>query len=468
MGIARTGHVFQARALLRPPEALTEARQVDGARQAATGNLGVESVLRRRDFYVDNWDDHNLTKMMEEGGVHIIRCHGRLDGRKRVVVTSTDGVTTTLVARHAVVLSTGSSSTIPEVPGLVQARPWSSRNATSAKKVPQRLAIMGDGAVACEMADIWLSLGATVTILSRHDRILERFEPFVGDQLAAAFTKRGITIRTKVNIVQTKRSNPKNPVNIELDNGTMIEADELLVAVGRTPKTGDIGLETVGLKPQQWLEVDDTCLVQGLGENDWPYAIGDINHRALLTHMGKYQGRACAKAILARVTGTVIDDPLEWSLSSARADHDMIPQVLFTDPQMASVGLTEKDAKRLGLKIRSIDSEMDIVVGAQLHTDGYVGHARLVIDEDKHIVVGATFIGPQVSELLHSATIAVVGQVPIDRLWHAVPSYRQRSLDTATRKLLWARHIVFICCLIDIFQGMASMWVSEGWSILVI
>jgi pyruvate/2-oxoglutarate dehydrogenase complex dihydrolipoamide dehydrogenase (E3) component len=362
--------------------------------------------------------------MMEEGGVHIIRGHGRLDGRKRVVVTSTDGVTTTLVARHAVVLSTGSSSTIPDVPGLVQARPWSSRNATSAKKVPQRLAIMGDGAVACEMADIWSSLGAKVTILSRHEKILERFEPFVGDQLAAAFTKRGITIHTKVNVVKTKRSNQNGPVEIELDNGTMIEADELLVAVGRTPKTRDIGLETVGLKPQQWLDVDDTCLVQGLGDNDWLYAIGDVNHRDLLTHMGKYQGRASAKAILARARGgTVIDDHLEWSLSTARADHDMTPQVLFTDPQVASVGLTEKDAKRLGLNTYSVDSEMGIVVGAQLHTDGYVGHARLVVDEDKHIIVGATFIGPQVSELLHSATIAVVGQVPINRLWHAVPCF---------------------------------------------
>jgi dihydrolipoamide dehydrogenase len=282
---------------------------------------------------------------------------------------------------------------------------------------------MGDGAVACEMADIWSSLGAKVTILSRHEKILERFEPFVGDQLAAAFTKRGITIRTKVNIVKTKRSNPNEPINIELDNGTPIEADELLVAVGRTPKTGDIGLETVGLKPQQWLDVDDMCLVQGLGENDWLYAIGDINHRALLTHMGKYQGRACAKAILARARGTAIDDHSDWSLSFARADHDMTPQVLFTDPQVASVGLTEEDAKRSGLNTYSVDSEMGIVVGAQLHTDGYVGHARLVIDEDKHIIVGATFIGSQVSELLHSATIAIVGQVPIDRLWHAVPCF---------------------------------------------
>ena len=419
-----------SKALLRPPEALAEARQVEGAKQAAVGNLGVESVLKRRDFYVDNWDDHNLTKVMEEDGVHIMRGHGRLDGHKRVVVNSNGGSSTTqLLARYAVVLSTGSSSTIPNVPGLVQARPWSSRNATSAKKVPHRLAIMGDGAVACEMADIWSSLGAKVTILSRHKKILERFEPFAGDQLAAGFTKRGITIHTKVNVVQVERSNPNEPVQIELDNGSMIEADEILVAVGRTPKTGDIGLETVGLKSQQWLNVDDTCLVQGLdeSENNWLYAIGDINRRALLTHIGKYQGRACAKAILARAKGTVINNHSKWNRSNATADLDMIPQVIFTDPQVASVGLTEKDVKRLGLNARSVDAEMSTVVGAQLHTDGYVGHARLVIDEDKHIIVGATFIGPQVSELLHSATVAIVGQIPIDRLWHAVPSFPTMS-----------------------------------------
>lgn len=412
-----------SKALLRPPEALAEARQVEGARQATGGQVAVDSVLKRRDTFVDNWDDHNLTKMMEEGGVHIIRGHGRLDGRKRVVVTSTDGASTTLVARHAVVLSTGSSSAIPDVPGLVRAKPWTSRNATGAKKAPQRLAIMGDGAVATEMADIWSSLGSKVTILSRNERILQRYEPFVGEQLAAAFAKRGISIRTKVNVIQVKRSNSKGPVEIELNDGTTIEADELLIAVGRMPKTKDIGLETVGLKPQQWLDVDDTGLVRGINDNDWLYAIGDINHRALLTHIGKYQGRASAKAILARAKGTAIGDHLEWSRTAAGADHDMIPQVVFTDPQVASVGLTEKDAKALGLNARSVDAEIGTVVGAQLHTEGYVGHAKLVIDENKHVIVGATFVGPQVSELLHSATIAIVGQVPIDRLWHAVPSF---------------------------------------------
>jgi pyruvate/2-oxoglutarate dehydrogenase complex dihydrolipoamide dehydrogenase (E3) component len=419
-----------SKALLRPPEALTEVRQVEGARQAAVGNLSVESVFTRRDAFVDNWNDANLTNMMEEGGVHILRGHGRLDGHKRVVVTSADGGSSSssaaLVARHAVVLSTGSSPAIPNVPGLLEAKPWTSRDATSAKKVPQRLAVIGDGPVACEMADTWSALGAKVTILSRHERILDRYEPFVGEQLAAAFAKRGISIRTKVNTTRVKRSNAKGPIEMELDDGTTMDTDELLVATGRKPNTGNIGLETVGLKPQQWLDVDDTCLVQGLGENNWLYAIGDINRRALLTHIGKYQGRACAKAILERARGgrTIIDDDKgKWSQSVAKADHNMIPQVIFTDPQVASVGLIERDAKDLGLNTRSVDSDIGNLPGAQLKEEGYVGHARLIVDEDNQVIVGATFLGPEVSDLMHSATVAIVGRVPINRLWHAVPSF---------------------------------------------
>lgn len=425
-----------SKALLRPPEALAEARQVEGARQAVVGDLGVESVLARRDAFVNHWNDAKEAKSLaDKGVVHILHGHGRLNGRRRVEVTSPSGNNYVLTARHAVVLATGSSPAISDdVPGLVEAKPWTSRDATSAKKVPQRLAIMGDGPVACEMADAWSALGAKATILSRNKRILDRYEPFVGEQLAAAFTKRGISIRTKVNITRVKRdsssnNNTKPPIEIELDDGTTMDADELLVAVGRKPNTGDIGLGTVGLKPHQWLDVDDTYLVRGVRENDWLYATGDINHRALLTHIGKYQGRVCAKAILERARGrTRMNDDVhqaadDWSQSVAKADHNMVPQVIFTDPQVASVGLTERDAKGLGLNTRSFDSEIGEVDGAQLKVDGYVGHARLIIDEDKHIIIGATFLGPEVSDLLHSATVAIVGQVPIDRLWHAVPSF---------------------------------------------
>lgn len=143
-----------------------------------------------------------------------------------------------------------------------------------------------------------------------------------------------------------------------------------------------------------------------------------------MTHIGKYQARACAEAIQLRASGTYdgANGGL-WSRSAAKADRDAISQVIFTDPQIASVGLTEQNAKNLKLNVRAVDHEMSTLEGAKLHTDGYIGRARIIVDEDRHVIVGATFIGPQVGELLHSATIAIIGEVPLDRLWHAIPAF---------------------------------------------
>jgi pyruvate/2-oxoglutarate dehydrogenase complex dihydrolipoamide dehydrogenase (E3) component len=262
-----------SKALLRPPEALTEANEVEGAKQAVHGRLSAESVLSRRDRFADQWDDSKVKGTLEKGGVVIMRGQGQLDGPKRVVISSNnDGKsnTKTLVAKQAVVLSTGSRATIPKVKGLTEAQPWTNRNATGAKRAPSSLAIMGDGAVGCEMAHAWWSLGTKVTIMSKHDRILNKFEPFVGERLMEVFKHRGISVRTNVNVKEVERPNHKQdhpPLNIKLDDGTTITADELLVAVGRTPNTDKLGLETVGLKPGNWLQVDDTCLVQEYREH---------------------------------------------------------------------------------------------------------------------------------------------------------------------------------------------------------
>ena len=431
-----------SKAMLRPPEALVEARQVDGAKQAATGDMNVESVLTRRDTFVDNWDDSRLSGILTKSGIHIFKGRGQLIAHKRVTVMPTATITDsnnnnmpmTLSARHAVVLCTGSSAVIPNVPGLAEAHPWTSRDATGSKYIPTHLSIMGDGPVACEMADAWSALGSRVTILGRHERILHRYEPFVGKLLEKAFAQRGITVRNNVNIHKVQRYGSKGPIKIALDDGSVMDdTDELLVAVGRKPNTKDLGLETVGLKSQEWLDVDDTGRVKGVEGGDWLYAIGDINHRALLTHVGKYQARACAAAIFERVNyksdNSSSNPSIPWSRSAAITDHYAVPQVIFTDPQIGSVGLTERKAKSLKEvstnknNIHAVDCDTSTLDGAKLHSDEYVGHAKVVIDEERHVIIGATFIGPQVGELLHSATIAIVGEVPLDRLWHAIPSF---------------------------------------------
>lgn len=205
-----------------------------------------------------------------------------------------------------------------------------------------------------------------------------------------------------------------------LDSGERIEADEILFATGRAPRTEGIGLETVGLEPGSWLTVDDTCRVEG---SDWLYGVGDVNHRALLTHQGKYQARIAGAAIAARASQVPLLQTDRWGAHVATADVAGAPQVVFTHPEAAAVGLSLAEAEAAGHRVRAVDYEIGDVAGAGLFADGYRGRARMVVDLDREIVLGVTFVGPGVTELLHSATVVVVGEVPLDRLWHAVPAY---------------------------------------------
>ena len=223
--------------------------------------------------------------------------------------------------------------------------------------------------------------------------------------------------------VRALRRPDDNSVVLELDDGSELPVNEVLFATGRAPLTDDIGLETVGLMPGSWLEVDDTCLVRGVVEDGWLYAAGDVNHRALLTHQGKYQGRIAGAAIGARATGKPLDTE-PWGAHATTADHYAVPQAFFTDPEAAAVGLTTRQAEQAGYRVRAVDIEIgDVVMGAKLYADGYTGRARMVVDLDGGRLLGVTMVGPGVTELLHSATIAVAGQVPVDRLWHAVPCF---------------------------------------------
>jgi dihydrolipoamide dehydrogenase len=247
-------------------------------------------------------------------------------------------------------------------------------------------------------------------------------EPFVGEHVRRGLTDAGVDVRTGVSVTELDRPGGTGTVAISLDNGGQIDADEILFAIGRTPNTADIGLDTIGLPPGSWLDVDDTCLVRGV-DGKWLYAMGDVNHRALLTHQGKYQARMAGGAIGARALGDSLDTA-RWGAHVATADTYAVPQVFFTDPEAASVGHTAAQAERLGHRIKIVDVDMgEAVPGANFYADGYTGQARMVVDLDHDYVLGVSFVGPGVAELLHSATIAVAGQVPIDRLWHAVPCF---------------------------------------------
>jgi pyruvate/2-oxoglutarate dehydrogenase complex dihydrolipoamide dehydrogenase (E3) component len=411
-----------SKALLRPVIALSDVRRVDGAREAVTGSINPAGVFGRRDRYVTNWDDTDQADWVAGIGATLVRGHGRLDGPRRVVVATPSGDEVQLTARHAVVVCTGSRSALPDLPGIADARPWTNRQATDSSFVPARLAVVGAGGVGVEMATAWQGLGSKVTLLARGSGLLPRMEPFVGELIGRGLADAGVDVRAGVSVRALGRPNPDGPVTLELDDDTELQVDEVLFATGRAPLTDDIGLATVGLTPGSWLDVDDTCRVRAI-DDGWLYAAGDVNHRALLTHQGKYQGRIAGAAIGARAAGTPLDTE-PWGTHATTADHYAVPQAFFTDPEAAAVGLTAEQAEQAGHHVRTVDIEIgDVVKGAQLYADGYQGRARMVVDEDQRYLLGMTLVGPGVTEMLHSATIAVAGQVPIARLWHAVPCF---------------------------------------------
>ncbi|SCG53477.1 dihydrolipoamide dehydrogenase [Micromonospora echinaurantiaca] len=412
------------KALLRSATALRAARRLPGAREAVTGDLDATAVLRRRDAFAANWSDEGQVSWLDSAGIALYRGQGRISSDRVVEVTGEDGVSTSLTARHAVVVATGTSALVPDVAGLREVAPWTSREAAAASAVPGRLAVIGGGVVAAEMATAFASLGSVVTVLAR-DGVLPQAEPFVGERVTQSLRAAGVSVRLGAEAASVTRDGD-GTVHITLTDGERVDADELLVAIGRTPNTQDIGLERIGLKPGAWLTVDDTLrVVDGDGAvigDGWLYAAGDVNRRSLLTHQGKYQARAVGDVIVARARGEAVEDG-RWGRHVATADERAVPQVVFTDPEVASVGLTAAAAEAAGLRIRVVDYDLAAVAGAALHADGYQGHARMVVDEDRQVIVGCTLVGPDVAELLHAATIAVVGEVPLDRLWHAVPAY---------------------------------------------
>lgn len=405
-----------SKALLRSGHVLQAARRLPGAREAVTGPLDAAAVLARRDTFTSHHDDGGHEKKLRKAGVTVVRGSGRLDGARRVVVTGADGSAVRLLATQAVVLATGSHAFVPPVPGLAEARPWTTRDATNAKDAPRRLVVLGGGPSGLEMAQAWRSLGSEqVTVLVRGDRLLPGFEPFAGERLLAGLREAGIDVRLGVQAEQVERAHDDGEVVVILDDGSRLVTDEVLVAVGRRPTTDDLGLDTGGLRAGVAVPVDDTLQVAG---TDWLYAVGDVNGRAAMTHQGMYQGRIAAAAVLARSRG-------EQAPYLAEAD-DLAPQVVFTDPEVAAVGLTAERATARGLRVRTVTVEIG-TAGAQLLADGYSGTASIVVDEDAQVLVGATLVGADVAELVHWATLAVVGRVPLDRLRHSVPSFPTMS-----------------------------------------
>jgi pyruvate/2-oxoglutarate dehydrogenase complex dihydrolipoamide dehydrogenase (E3) component len=417
-----------SKTLIRPGDVIAAAKRAPGAAEAITGPLDAGAAFAQRDYMTSSWNDAGQANWLRDTGIELVRGSGRLDGERTVAVEPPTpdraggrdpapgggAVPRRLTARRAVILATGTGPLIPPVEGLREVRPWDNRGITAAKELPRRLLVLGGGAVGAELAQAFKRLGCEqVTVIEGADRLLAREEPFASDELRAAFEAEGITVLTGVRLraAHRQRDGGSGPVAAVLDDGRELVGDELVVAVGRRPASAGLGLDTVGLalEPGRPVPVDQQERVVGVA-GGWLYAIGDCNGRAPFTHMGKYQGRVAADTILGRDTADLASD-------------EVVPRVIFTDPQICAVGLTEQAARATGLDVTAVTTQTGDVPGAYVQGNGIRGTSQLVIDNARRTVVGATFIGPAVQELLHSATVAIVTAAPVERLRHAVPSF---------------------------------------------
>lgn len=394
-----------SKALLRPGELLAEALRVPGTRGTVTGRLDVASVLSRRDEVIHDLDDSAQLPWLEDRGIELFRGDGHMDGERRVVV---DG--RTLTARLAVIIATGTGASMPPIEGLDTVAAWNNRQGTTSTAAPDSMIVLGGGPVGCELAQAWASLGTEVTLIEASDRLLLKEEPFAGAQVEEAMRQRhGIEVVTGAMAVKASRDAGRT--KLELEDGRSFSASELLVAIGRKPHVEDLGLETIGIDDTGFLSTGDDLRVEGL---EWLYAVGDVNGRALLTHMGKYQAWVASEQILGRS-----------ALATSEAKGS--PRVTFTDPQVAAVGLTLDVAREEGIDALALDVPTGSTAGASFSGKGVDGTCRLVIDRRREVVVGATFTGFETADWIHAATIAVIAEVPMDTLRHAVPPFPTRS-----------------------------------------
>lgn len=400
--------------MIRAADALAEARRVPVLAGSAEVGADWTTVADRiRDEATDDWNDKVAVERLEKAGARFLRGHGRLAGPGRVVVTTDDGEVAVTV-RRGVVLNTGTEPAVPPIDGLADAPYWTNRDAVQLRELPSSLVVLGGGAIGCELAQAFSRFGVEVTVVEAGERILGPEEPEASGVVAAALDAEGITVRAGVGVTAVSHD---GAFSIGLADGTSIGAQALLVAAGRRTNIGDVGLDTVGLDPAvRSIEVDERMRVAGV-EGLW--AIGDITGKGAFTHMSMYQ----ANVAIRDLTGE--DGP--W------ADYRAVSRATFTDPEVGSVGMTEDQARRAGIRVGVGTAALPESSRGWLHKVGNDGLVKVVVDLDRDVLVGATAVGPAGGEIIGMLVTAVHAEVPLATLrgmHFAYPTFH-RAIETA-------------------------------------
>lgn len=394
--------------MIRGANLLAEARRVDKVSGKATVHADLGPVSRRiREEATDHWDDKVAADRFEQKGGRLVRGDARLAGPRRVTVGDE-----TFLARRGVVLATGSAPVVPPIEGLADARYWTNREAVSATTAPESLAVLGGGAIGLELAQAFARFGAQVTVVEALDRVLAGEEPESSEAVAAALQAEGLELRLGAKASRVARD--AGHVTVFLEDGTAVKASELLVSIGRRARVAELDVASVGLDPEaKAIEVDGRMRAA-----DGLWAIGDVTGVGPFTHMAMYQAQIAVADILDR--------------PAAPADYRGLARVTFTDPEVGSVGTTERAARADGTRVRVGRSQVSSSARGWIHGPGNDGFIKLVEDADEGVLVGATSCGPWGGEVLAMLTLAVHARVPVAVLRtmiYAYPTFHRGVLD---------------------------------------
>jgi pyruvate/2-oxoglutarate dehydrogenase complex dihydrolipoamide dehydrogenase (E3) component len=391
-----------SKTLLRSAETLDEAGDARTlAASQVEWTVDFAKISKRVLWMARDLDDTNAAKAIAGDGVELIRGEAQLTGPRTVTVGGR-----TLTARRAVVIATGTDPFLPPIPGLGDVPFWTNREATLPKRLPASLAILGGGAIGVELGQAYARIGSAVHIIEGGPRVVPAEEPEAGELLGKHLAAEGMTIHTGMKVVGVEKD--LGGVRVAVEGGAGIEADVLLVATGRRPRLATIDLAAAGLKTNQrgWLEVDPHTLLAG----DGIYAGGDVTGLGGFTHLAYYHGQLIGRALAGR---------------AAQADHSAVPRVTFTDPEVASVGLSEAAARAAGVDVIIFTTDPAESARGYIH-DFKDGIVKLVGDRGAGVLVGATILQPRAGEMLSELSLAVKAKTPLNvlaDLIHPFPAF---------------------------------------------
>jgi pyruvate/2-oxoglutarate dehydrogenase complex dihydrolipoamide dehydrogenase (E3) component len=389
--------------MIRAANLLAEARRIPGMAGTAAVSPDWGPVARRiRDEATDSWDDKVAVDRFTGKGGRFVRGRGRISGRGEVTVDTADGARV-LRARRGILVNTGTEPAIPPIPGLADTPYWTNREAVETENVPESLVVLGGGAVGAELAQVFARFGARVSVVEALPRLLPMEEPEAGDLLAGVFEREGIAVRTGTSAEQV--SHDGQHFTLALAGGATLTAQRLLVATSRRADLGALGVGVYG--------IDGTARIIATDERmraaDGLWAIGDITGKGAFTHVSMYQAAIATRDILGQ--------------DSPPADYRAVPRVIFTDPEIGSVGLTEAQAREQGLAVRTGITPLPSSVRGWIHKAGNDGFIKLIEDVRRGVLLGATSVGPAGGEVLGALAVAVHGQVPVAALRAMIYAY---------------------------------------------